>query len=122
MARFRCYRCKPVFPHRYHEFEGDVPQCNQCGHAGVVELDDVHLSVLDENGPIVGHEGARQRIACMPKRDAMAFYPGDGFHASGDVRATTCRACLTTPAWMERAKLFRELQATIRIIEQGCCG
>src|SRR4051794_1787294 len=67
--RFRCYRCSN--PPRYFEF-ADKDACPKCGTSvdatpAVVELADVHLTVMDARGPIMGSRG-RQFIACDPKR------------------------------------------------------
>lgn len=110
MPRYRCVRCGP--PPAGLEW-GGKPECPKCGRSGmphVFELCDVHLMVMDDRGPITGAEG-RQFIACEPRREHLALIGGDGFAASGDVRAVTCAACKRTKHFRRGIRQFPQVLA-----------
>lgn len=109
--RWRCHAC--AAGNLYLEWEGD-PQCPRCGRAYlpgqpmVVALTDVHLVVMDPQGPIWGGQG-RQRIACQPKRDVLARHNLDLFSATDDPRVVTCPSCKGTPDYEALSALYPEI-------------
>ncbi len=120
-GRWRCYDCG--FGAQFLEWVGDG-ECPKCGRkfggpgksrAGVQPLTDVHLVTFADDGPVLGLHG-RLVVACQPKRDGLALYPGDDYAATDDPRAVTCPSCRGTPAWKALAEQFPEimLEETLR--------
>lgn len=135
MPRFRCYNCPDRRPHRYgkyREFEADdpAPACPACGamEPAVQILTDIHLLIVDPQGPIYGQSGLRYRIACEPRRDILAVPLGEHYAATPEIRAVTCPSCLGTPDAQAMRKAFphllmeEALKAGFQIDDKGCCG
>lgn len=92
--RYRCMACRSAeFPWGF-DFSSHDPQCPQCKATdnAILPLVTIHFYTPDQaNGPIVGENGKRFRVACKPNSRNIHGVP-----CSGEPRAVNCPECIKT--------------------------